>query len=187
MDAAEKSKLIDIMEHMLPEDFVKEHPHVAITNDDGTIHFQGADYKHSMGNEISYSDTVRDIFRKRFLNDPWEGTIEERLLDGYLYCLTSDDLSLSKDELIKERAARKSIGDNRREVFVQTGKAGVLMFVEAGKKEGQDEAMISKMIWVEMIIDEVRLYVNIKNLKVKKDGNGSDKITSGEDTGKKPS
>ena len=116
--------------------------------------------------ELTHEDRVRKKFRNMYLNDPWTGTIEQRLLDGYLYCLSKDDLSLSPEELKMEHEARLKRGVNRREVFVQTGKQGVLIYVDIGKKAGDTEEVIAKSIWIQMRIQGVELYVNIKNLKV---------------------
>jgi len=117
----------------------------------------------------SHEESMRERFRESYLNDPWIGTIEERLLDGYLYCMTTDDLSLSREELMAIKTARRIVEPERREVFVQTGKAGVMTYVKMGKEQGDTEEEIAKRIWVEMIIDGVQLYVNIKCLKVKND------------------
>lgn len=103
---------------------------------------------------------VRQMFHDLFINTPWSGTIEERLLDGYLYTLTSEDMTLSVDARVKDRTI------NQRQVMVQTGKAGVMTLVEQGKRRGQTEDEISKMIWIEMVVEGVRVYVNIKNLKI---------------------
>ena len=127
---------------------------------------------------------VRQMFHDLFINTPWSGTIEERLLDGYLYTLTSEDMTLAPDQRSKNRAI------NSRQVMVQTGKAGVMTLVEQGKKRGQTEAEISKTIWIEMVVEKVRVYVNIKNLKItdekdsiKKDTGEPEENTSQEQPG----
>lgn len=115
--------------------------------------------------DVSHEDKIRETYRELYLNSPWTGTIEERLQDNYLYCITQDDLSLSPGELIELKKLDKS----RKEVFVQTGKAGVMSFVAAGIKAGETEEVISRKIWIEMVIDDVPLYINIKCIKVIRD------------------
>ena len=107
-----------------------------------------------------HEQEIRDKMHELFLNEEFSGTIEERLMDGYLYTLSSEDLSLSDEERIRIR------GPYKREVMVQTGKAGVLSYIAAGKKQGQSEAMIAKGIWIDMIVQDVRMFVNIKNIKI---------------------
>lgn len=117
---------------------------------------------------------VRDMFHKLFIETPWKGTIEERLLDGYLYTLTSEDMTLPREDRVAVRLP------NQRQVMVQTGKAGVMTYVEAGRKRNLPDAEISKSIWIQMKVEGVLVYVNIKNLKVNnEESEGSNSDNSG--------
>lgn len=114
--------------------------------------------------EAIHEQEVRLKMQNLFLNEEFTGTIEERLMSGYLYTLSQEDLTLPAGH--PEREAMKTVFN--RPVTAQTGKAGVLAYVQAGKRGGETEAMIARNIWIEMVIEGVKLYVNIKNLKITK-------------------
>lgn len=103
---------------------------------------------------------VRDKMRELYLTEPFDGTVEERLLDGYLYIITQEDLTLPEEERKKLR------GIGIRVVMAQTGKAGILEYIKQGKRQGLTEALIAKTIWIEMIVEGVQMYVSIKNIKI---------------------
>lgn len=116
----------------------------------------------------NHESDVRTRMRGLFLNEAFAGTIEERLMDGYLYILSHEDLTLSEEERSKTRPR------GQKGVMAHTGKAGVLVYIESGKRNNLKEEAIARNIWIEMIVEGVKLYVNIKNLKItKKDGNKS--------------
>ena len=105
---------------------------------------------------------IRDKMRHLFLTEEFTGTIEERLMDGYLYTLCQEDLTASDEE-------RKAVrGNFARPVMVQTGMAGVLEFIKQGKRNNTPESVIARGIWIEMVVEGVRMYVNIKNVRVTK-------------------
>jgi hypothetical protein len=177
-----KALMMEDFRTMTDDNFLKKYTHMAICDAAGTVLKKGVDYMTGKENTVSFEQGVRDKFRQMYLYEPWTGTIEERLLDGYLYSLSHDDLSLTLEELIAERQLKLKAGVNRREVFVQTGKAGVLAYVEAGRKQGHSEEMIAKSIWLQMKVYGVELYLNIKCLKVIKDENDTNDAGHGKDS-----
>lgn len=118
------------------------------------------------------TEKMRDALHERevlsqlhqlYINEPLKGNIEDKLLEGYAYTICHEDLTLPKDE--REVAPVKA---GHRGVMVMTGKAGIMTYVDIARKNGAPDAEIAKSIWIEMVVQGVRTYVNIANLKVNK-------------------
>lgn len=122
-------------------------------------------FKDANSEEAMHEQAVREKMRELYLNGPFEGTIEERLLEGYLYNITQEDLTLPPDH--PDRKAKRFAGQGA--VIISTGKAGVTTYVESCKRQnpGASDESIARTIWIEIIVEGVKMHVSIKDLKVK--------------------
>jgi len=112
-------------------------------------------------NEQLRQQNVRKKMRELYLSTSLVGTIEERLIDGNLYSLCKEDLTMPA----MERMALQSQGKlGPVPIMTQTGKAGVLSFIQAGREHKATDVEIAKGIWIEMNVEGVLMYVNIKNI-----------------------
>jgi hypothetical protein len=105
---------------------------------------------------------IMDRLHRLYVNTPWTGTIEERLVDGILYIITDKDLSLHKVNDLFTSKNRMPPG------LIGGIKPAILGHIASAKKVGKSEEEISKQIWLETVIDGVEVFLNIKNINVLK-------------------
>lgn len=108
-----------------------------------------------------HEQEIREQMHQLYINNRLKGKIEDKILDGYLYTISHEDLTLSLED---RKLARVPSG--QRNVMVSTGRAGIMTYVEMARKDGLPDDIIAQSIWIEMVVHGVRIHVNIANLKV---------------------